>query len=150
MVEEAPASVDAEHRRIGGIPLRAFAPNAITLLALCSGLTGVRFAIDGDWAAAITMIIVAGVLDGMDGRIARLLRAQSKFGAELDSLSDVIAFGVAPAMILFFWSLDEAPKFGRSEEHTSELQSLMRTSYAVFCLKKKTRIYRTYHTITQL
>src|SRR3546814_11051755 len=58
------------------------------------------------------MIIVAGVLDGMDGRIARLLRAQSKFGAELDSLSDVIAFGVAPAMILFFWSLDEAPKFG--------------------------------------
>src|SRR3546814_13337447 len=58
------------------------------------------------------MIIVAGVLDGMDGRIARLLRAQSKFGAELDSLSDVIASGVAPAMILFFWSLDEAPKFG--------------------------------------
>src|SRR3546814_14402428 len=58
------------------------------------------------------MIIVAGVLDGMDGRIARLLRAQSKFGAELDSLSDVIAFGVAPAMILFFWSLDEAPKLG--------------------------------------
>src|SRR3546814_11084476 len=66
MVEEAPASVDAEHRRIGGIPLRAFAPNAITLLALCSGLTGVRFAIDGDWAAAITMIIVAGVLEGME------------------------------------------------------------------------------------
>src|SRR3546814_6771225 len=97
---------------IGGIPLRAFTPNAITCLALCSGLTGVRFAIDGDWSAAITMIIVAGVLDGMDGRIARLLRAQSKFGAELDSLSDVIAFGVAPAMILFFWSLDEAPKFG--------------------------------------
>src|SRR3546814_20454939 len=88
MVEEAPASVDAEHRRIGGIPLRAFAPNAITLLALCSGLTGVRFAIDGDWAAAITMIIVAGVLDGMDGRIARLLRAQSKSGAEIDSFSD--------------------------------------------------------------
>ena len=112
MAKEAPTSIDAEHRRIGGIPLRAFAPNAITLLALCSGLTGVRFAIDGDWAAAITMIIVAGVLDGMDGRIARLLRAQSRFGAELDSLSDVIAFGVAPAMILFFWSLTDAPKFG--------------------------------------
>ena len=77
MAEDAQVSLDAEHRRIGGIPLRAFAPNAITLLALCSGLTGVRFAIDGDWAAAITMIIVAGVLDGMDGRIARLLRAQS-------------------------------------------------------------------------
>ena len=102
----------AERRRIGGIPLRAFAPNAITILALCSGLTGVRFGIDGEWAAAITMIIVAGVLDGMDGRIARLLRAQSKFGAELDSLSDVIAFGVSPAMILFLWSLQYAPKFG--------------------------------------
>lgn len=103
---------DGERRRIGGIPLRAFAPNAITVLALCSGLTGVRFAIDAEWAAAITMIIIAGVLDGMDGRIARLLRAQSKFGAELDSLSDVIAFGVAPAMILFLWSLADAPKFG--------------------------------------
>ncbi|WP_077146611.1 phosphatidylcholine/phosphatidylserine synthase [Sphingopyxis sp. KK2] len=108
--EQSPA--DADRRRIGGIPLRAFAPNAITILALCSGLTGVRFGIDGEWAAAITMIIVAGVLDGMDGRIARLLRAQSKFGAELDSLSDVIAFGVSPAMILFLWSLQYAPKFG--------------------------------------
>ncbi len=108
--EEVPA--DAAGRRIGGIPLRAFVPNAITILALCSGLTGVRFGIDGEWAAAITMIIVAGVLDGMDGRIARLLRAQSKFGAELDSLSDVIAFGVSPAMILFLWSLQYAPKFG--------------------------------------
>lgn len=112
MAEDAEVPIDAAHRRIRGIPLRAFAPNAITLLALCSGLTGVRFAIDGEWAAAITMIIVAGVLDGMDGRIARLLRAQSRFGAELDSLSDVIAFGVAPAMILFFWSLNAAPKFG--------------------------------------
>ncbi|MGB3845911.1 MAG: phosphatidylcholine/phosphatidylserine synthase [Sphingopyxis sp.] len=112
MTDEADRVAGADRRRIGGIPLRAFAPNAITILALCSGLTGVRFGIDGDWAAAITMIIVAGVLDGMDGRIARLLRAQSKFGAELDSLSDVIAFGVSPAMILFLWSLQYAPKFG--------------------------------------
>ena len=99
-------------RRIGGIPLRAFAPNAITALALCFGLTGVRFAIGEEWEKALAAVIFAGVLDGMDGRIARLLRAQSKFGAELDSLSDVIAFGVAPAMILFLWSLDDAPKFG--------------------------------------
>ncbi|UKK85724.1 phosphatidylcholine/phosphatidylserine synthase [Sphingopyxis sp. BSN-002] len=112
MADEAQTDRGAGQRRVGGIPLRAFAPNAITLLALCSGLTGVRFAIGEEWAAAITMIIVAGVLDGMDGRIARLLRAQSKFGAELDSLSDVIAFGVAPAMILFLWSLQYAPKFG--------------------------------------
>ena len=103
---------DAAGRRIGGISLRAFAPNAITALALCFGLTGVRFAIGEEWEKALAAIIFAGVLDGMDGRIARLLRAQSKFGAELDSLSDVIAFGVAPAMILFLWSLQYAPKFG--------------------------------------
>ncbi|KTE40117.1 MULTISPECIES: CDP-alcohol phosphatidyltransferase family protein [unclassified Sphingopyxis] len=108
--EEVPA--DAAGRRIGGISLRAFPPNAITVLALCFGLTGVRFAIGGQFEYAVGAVVLAGVLDGMDGRIARLLNAQSKFGAELDSLSDVIAFGVAPAMILFLWSLDEAPKFG--------------------------------------
>jgi CDP-diacylglycerol--serine O-phosphatidyltransferase len=87
-------------------------PNAITALALCMGLTGVRFAIGGEWEKALAAIIVAGILDGMDGRIARLLRAQSKFGAELDSLSDNIAFGTAPALILFLWSLRFAPRFG--------------------------------------
>ena len=94
------------------ITFRAMIPNAITLLALCFGLTGVRFAIGAEWEKALAAIIVAGVLDGMDGRIARLLRAQSKFGAELDSLSDNIAFGTAPALILFLWSLQHAPKFG--------------------------------------
>ena len=95
-----------------GITFRAMIPNAITVLALCFGLTGVRFAIGGEWEKALAAIIIAGVLDGMDGRIARLLRAQSKFGAELDSLSDNIAFGTAPALILFLWSLQSAPKFG--------------------------------------
>lgn len=95
-----------------GIPFRAMIPNAITALALCMGLTGVRFAIGGEWEKAMGAIVLAGVLDGMDGRIARLLRAQSKFGAELDSLSDNIAFGTAPALILFLWSLRFAPKFG--------------------------------------
>jgi CDP-diacylglycerol--serine O-phosphatidyltransferase len=88
------------------------APNAVTALALCFGLTGVRFAIGGEWDKALGSIIVAGILDGMDGRIARLLRANSRFGAELDSLSDNIAFGTAPALILFLWSLQSAPKFG--------------------------------------
>lgn len=96
----------------GGLPLRAFIPNAVTALALCLGLTGVRFAIGGEFDKALASIILAGVLDGMDGRIARLLRAQSRFGAELDSLSDNIAFGTAPALILFLWSLNSAPKFG--------------------------------------
>src|SRR6478752_3217907 len=87
-------------------------PNAITASALCFGLTGVSLAIRGEWERALGAIILAGVLDGLDGRIARLLRAQSKFGAELDSLSDNIAFGTAPALILFLWSLQSAPRFG--------------------------------------
>ncbi len=95
-----------------GISFRAMIPNAVTVLALCFGLTGVRFAIGAEWEKALAAIIVAGVLDGMDGRIARLLRAQSKFGAELDSLSDNLALVTAPALILFLWSLQYAPKFG--------------------------------------
>ena len=95
-----------------GIPFRAMIPNAITALALCMGLTGVSLAIRGEWEKALGAIILAGVLDGFDGRIARLLRAQSRFGAELDSLSDNIAFGTAPALILFLWSLQTAPRFG--------------------------------------
>jgi CDP-diacylglycerol---serine O-phosphatidyltransferase len=101
-----------EEREARGIPFRAMVPNAVTALALCFGLTGVRFAIGAEWDKAIGAIVIAGVLDGMDGRIARLLRAQSRFGAELDSLSDNIAFGTAPALILFLWSLQNAPKFG--------------------------------------
>jgi CDP-diacylglycerol---serine O-phosphatidyltransferase len=95
-----------------GLSFRAFLPNAVTALALCFGLTGIRFGFAGVWEKALGAIVLAGVLDGMDGRIARLLRAQSKFGAELDSLSDNIAFGTAPALIMFFWSLQNAPKFG--------------------------------------
>jgi CDP-diacylglycerol---serine O-phosphatidyltransferase len=95
-----------------GIPLRAVAPNAVTALALCFGLTGVRFAIGGEWERAVAAIVMAGVLDGLDGRIARLLKGESRFGAELDSLSDVIAFGVAPAIILYLWSLQNLPQVG--------------------------------------
>lgn len=95
-----------------GIPLRAVPPNATTALALCFGLSGVRFAISGEWEKAVGTIIVAGVLDGLDGRIARLLKGESRFGAELDSLSDVIAFGVAPAIVLYLWSLVYVPKYG--------------------------------------
>lgn len=96
----------------GGLTLRAMLPNAITAAALCSGLTGIRFAIEGQWAFAIGLVVLAGVLDGIDGRIARLLNAQSRFGAELDSLADSLSFGVAPALILFLWSLQELPRFG--------------------------------------
>ena len=94
------------------LPFRAMIPNAVTALALCFGLTGISLAIGEEWERALGSIILAGVLDGLDGRIARLLRAQSRFGAELDSLSDNIAFGTAPALILFLWSLKAEPKFG--------------------------------------
>src|SRR5688500_9686684 len=95
-----------------GMAFRAMVPNAVTALALCFGLTGVRFGIAENWDAAIGCVVIAGVLDGMDGRIARLLRANSRFGAELDSLSDVTAFGVAPSLIIYLWSLHQAPQFG--------------------------------------
>lgn len=88
------------------------APNAVTAMALCFGLTGVRYGMSGEWERAVAAVVIAGVLDGLDGRIARWLRGESRFGAELDSLSDVIAFGVAPALILYLWSLTAMPKFG--------------------------------------
>jgi CDP-diacylglycerol--serine O-phosphatidyltransferase len=94
------------------LTVRAVIPNAITAAALCSGLTGIRFAINHDWRMALFAIILAGVLDGIDGRIARLLKAQSRFGAELDSLADSLSFGMAPAIVLFLWSLNDLPRFG--------------------------------------
>ena len=101
-----------QRRLSRGLTLRALVPNAITSAALCSGLTGIRFAIGGDFHAAVLAVILAGVLDGIDGRVARLMKAQSRFGAELDSLSDAIAFGVAPALSLYLWSLSAVPRFG--------------------------------------
>lgn len=95
-----------------GISFRQITPNAVTALALCVGLSGVRFAYLENWVLAAGAVVLAGILDGLDGRIARLLNAQSRFGAELDSLSDVIAFGVAPALIMFFWSTQHMPQFG--------------------------------------
>lgn len=101
------------YRRLpGGLTLRSLAPNAITSAALCSGLTGIRFATDGQWEKAVLAVILAGLLDGIDGRVARAMKAQSRFGAELDSLADNVSFGVAPALILFMWSLHEVPRLG--------------------------------------
>jgi CDP-diacylglycerol--serine O-phosphatidyltransferase len=104
--------VRAPARERRGIPLRSVIPNAVTALALCSGLSGVRFAIAEEWEKAVAAILIAAVLDGMDGRIARMLKGQSRFGAELDSLSDVIAFGVSPAIIMHLWALQYLPRFG--------------------------------------
>ena len=106
------AAPDRTGRLPGGLTLRAMAPNAITAAALCVGLTGIRFAIGGEFEKAVLAVILAGMLDGIDGRIARLLKAQSRFGAELDSLADAISFGVAPALIVYLWTLQNLPRFG--------------------------------------
>ena len=95
-----------------GLTLRAMVPNAITAAALCAGLTGIRFGITHDFEKAVQAIVLAGILDGLDGRVARLLKAQSRFGAELDSMADNVSFGVAPALVLFLWSLQDLPRVG--------------------------------------
>jgi len=100
------------HSSRPGIPLRALAPNAVTAFALCTGLSGAWFAMQGRWENAVAAIVIAGVLDAMDGRIARMLRGESRFGAELDSLSDVIAFGATPALIIYMWVMQDMPRFG--------------------------------------
>src|SRR5689334_18339607 len=87
-------------------------PNVLTLLALCAGMTAIRFAINGDFQYAVFTIIAAGVFDGLDGRLARLLKATSRFGAELDSLADFIAFGVAPAAVIYLWTMAELRSVG--------------------------------------
>ncbi len=92
--------------------LNRLIPNILTVLALCAGLTSIRFAFQERWELAVIAILIAGVLDGLDGRIARLLDGASKFGAELDSLSDFVSFGVAPALLLYYWTLKSIDGMG--------------------------------------
>jgi CDP-diacylglycerol--serine O-phosphatidyltransferase len=92
------------------IPVRMLVPNFFTLLSLCAGLTAIRMAIEQRYEYAIALVVIAALLDGVDGRLARALRAQSRFGAELDSLADFVNFGVAPAVILFVWGLGGLPR----------------------------------------
>src|SRR5256714_309209 len=96
-----------KRRRFRPIPVRTLVPNLITLLALCAGLTAIRLAVEQKLEWALAAIVFAALLDGIDGRIARLLKGTSRFGAELDSLAAFVNFGVAPALILYFWSLHE-------------------------------------------
>ena len=106
---EAPAAKRPKRKRL---PLNVMIPNMLTLIALCSGLTAIRFAYEGRWEHAALAILAAAILDTLDGRIARLLKGTSKFGAELDSLSDILSFGVAPPIMLYFWSLQDIGRFG--------------------------------------
>lgn len=99
-------------KRFRGLSLNHMIPNMLTLLALSAGLTAIRFALDGKWEYATLAIVVAGILDALDGRIARLLKGASKFGAELDSLSDFVCFGVSPALVLYLWTMRDAGRLG--------------------------------------
>ena len=102
---------DRSHR-LRDQSLNRLIPNMLTVIALCAGLTAVNFGLKGQWEKAIIAIVAAGILDALDGRIARLLNGSSKFGAELDSLSDFIAFGVAPALLLYYWALRDLRGIG--------------------------------------
>jgi len=99
-------------RRFRAIPVRVLLPNLITLLALCAGLTAIRMAVENNIQLALAAIVFAALLDGVDGRVARMLKGTSRFGAELDSLADFVNFGVAPALILYFWGLYELKSAG--------------------------------------
>ncbi len=94
------------------VPVRIMVPNFFTLLGLCAGLTSIRMSIESRWELALLAIVFAALLDGIDGRIARLLKASSKFGAELDSLADFVNFGVAPAVLIFTWGLSDVKSLG--------------------------------------
>jgi CDP-diacylglycerol--serine O-phosphatidyltransferase len=98
--------------RFKGLSFNRVVPNLLTMIGLCAGLTSIRFALDGRFAAAAIAIIVAACIDGMDGRLARLLKATSRFGAEFDSLADFLCFGVAPALVLYLWSLQSLRGYG--------------------------------------
>ena len=93
--------------RLRGLSINALIPNALTVLGLCLGLTAIRYGFLGRWEFAVGAIILAGIVDGLDGRAARILKATTEFGAQLDSLSDFLCFGVAPAMVLYLWALNE-------------------------------------------
>lgn len=107
-----PKSKNVRPRRFSRVPVNVLIPNMITLLALCSGLTSIRMGLEGRFELAIAAIIVAGVLDALDGRVARMLKGVSRFGAELDSLVDFVNFGVAPALLLYIWTLQELKSIG--------------------------------------
>lgn len=110
---DGPTPADQQGRqRLRDIPIRFVLPNIFTVLAICAGLSAVRMAFEQRFEMAIGLILVAALLDGLDGRVARLMKASSKFGAEMDSLADAINFGVVPALVLYVYVLDEARQFG--------------------------------------
>ena len=109
---DAPSFATAARAPSAPLPIRTVIPNALTVLALCAGLTAIRFALEAKFEAAVAAIIVASVFDALDGRVARFLKGTTRFGAELDSLTDFVNFGVAPVIVLYLWSLGEIGGIG--------------------------------------
>ena len=99
-------------QKLTSLPFRKIAPNVVTMLALCAGVTSIRYSIQEDWSKAIFCIFLAAFFDLLDGRVARMLKGSTKFGAELDSLCDFVSFGIAPAILMYQWTLHDFPKFG--------------------------------------
>lgn len=99
-------------KQLQTIPISKLAPSFVTLMALCMGITSIRYAFDEKWSIAVALIIIAAIMDGIDGRLARMLNSTSSFGEQLDSLSDIVSFGVAPAVVIYLWSLHEIPYKG--------------------------------------
>ena len=110
--QNSPKNPNEDPNNEGAVAYHKLIPNIITLMSLAAGLSAIQFAIDGSWERAVVAIVIAGVLDTLDGAIARLLNATSEFGAQLDSFSDFLSFGVAPATILYLWVLEESGKVG--------------------------------------
>jgi len=104
--------VAARLERLEDLSIGKLVPSTLTLLALCSGVTAIRFGLNDDWTTAVTFVICAMLLDMLDGRAARMLGADSRFGAQLDSLADLVSFGVAPGVIMYMWSLNEMGNSG--------------------------------------
>jgi CDP-diacylglycerol--serine O-phosphatidyltransferase len=103
---------NGQRRRLRDMPVSRLFPNMVTIAGMCCGVSSIRFAFDEKWEAAVMFLIVAAILDAMDGLVARLLRATSNFGAQLDSLSDVMCFGLAPAVVFWLWALSDFKRFG--------------------------------------
>ncbi len=111
-MERINQKLQLSRQKLTSLPFRKIAPNIVTMLALCAGVTSIRYSIQAEWVKAVLCVFIAAFFDGLDGRVARMLKGSTKFGAELDSLSDFVSFGVAPAILLYRWSLFDLPKFG--------------------------------------
>lgn len=111
-MEKINLQLQRSKQKLTSLPFRKIAPNIVTMLALCAGVTSIRYAVQEDWVKSVLCIFLAAFFDGLDGRVARMLKGSTKFGAELDSLSDFVSFGVAPAILMYQWTLFDLPKFG--------------------------------------